>query len=163
MVAESSAGPATPAQAAAPEVATDDDTATVDRTATDERTPQPSPTAGNGEDVVAPQSMPAPRAPGNEPPAVTPTRVPKRTNRDRTRAGVTAGGSFPGARGAGGDAHPRAVAVGALRHAAVDRITGPRAADGRGPCEPAQGRRRAAGARLRDRGGGPPRPDAAQR
>src|SRR5665647_3798786 len=162
MVAESSAGPATPAQAAAPEVATDDDTATVDRTATDERTPQPSPTAGNGEDVVAPQSMPAPRAPGNEPPAVTPTRVrsrlvrfgtrpstgspvleplmaavranqPKadvgllerayataaisgsrtgepvdgrvrsRLVRFGTRVGVTAGGSFPGARGAGMD------------------------------------------------------------
>jgi len=111
MAAESSAGPATPAQPAAPEVATDDGAATVDRTATDERTTQPSPTAGNGEDVVAPQSMPAvgegcvvpsptagngddvvapqsmpaPRAPGNEPPAVTPTRVRSRLVRFGTR------------------------------------------------------------------------------
>src|SRR5665648_427734 len=162
MAAESSVGPALPARPAAPEVVPDDGTATVDRTATNDATTQPSPTGGNGEDVVAPQSMPAPRAPGNEPPAVTPTRVrsrlarfgtrpstgspvlepllaavranqpkadvgllerayttaansgsrtgdpvdgrvPKRTNRDRTRVGVTAGGSFPGARGAGMD------------------------------------------------------------
>src|SRR5665648_838949 len=85
MAAESSVGPALPARPAAPEVVPDDGTATVDRTATNDATTQPSPTGGNGEDVVAPQSMPAPRAPGNEPPAVTPTRVRSRLVRFGTR------------------------------------------------------------------------------
>ena len=85
MAAESSAGPALPAQHDAPEVVPDDGTETVDRTATDDGTTQPSPTAGNGEDVVAPRSMPAPRAPGNEPPEVTPTRVRSRLVRFGTR------------------------------------------------------------------------------